>query len=96
MEYDSANRKTWSGQPSLPVPLGFELGQLDLDVIELVRREFSKYMGHLTNSHWATTRSNALLALQHFIANNLPHFGDYQDAMVYGEDTLFHSLLRPI
>ena len=93
--YDSANRKTWSGKPSLPTLLQFELDQIDLDVIELVRCEFPQHIGDIANLRWATTRSNALLALQHFIANNLPNFGDYQDAMVYGEDTLFHSLLSP-
>lgn len=93
--YDTANRKTWSGNPPLSAPLYFELDQIDRDVIELVKREFPQHPGSLTNFHWATTRSNALLVLQHFIVNSLPYFGDYQDALAQGENALFHSLLSP-
>lgn len=64
-------------------------------MLELVEREFSRHSGSLDNFRWGTTRSNALLALEHFITHSLPHFGDYQDAMVQGADMLFHSLLSP-
>lgn len=93
--YDSVNRKRWSGNPPLPALLQFEKDQIDADVIELVKREFPQHTGHLKHFHWATTRSNALLALNHFIKNSLPNFGDYQDAMIYGVDYLFHSALSP-
>ncbi|KJV44315.1 cryptochrome/photolyase family protein [Acinetobacter indicus] len=93
--YDSANRKAWSGSPPLPPVLHFEQDQIDLDVLKLVEREFSRHSGSLDNFRWATTRSNALLALEHFINHSLPHFGDYQDAMVQGADMLFHGLLSP-
>ena len=93
--YDSANRKAWAGNPPLPAPLHFVHDQIDLDVLELVEREFSRHSGSLDNFRWGTTRSNALLALEHFITHSLPHFGDYQDAMVQGADMLFHSLLSP-
>ena len=93
--YDSANRKAWTGNPPLPPVLHFEQDQIDLDVLKLVEREFSCHSGSLDNFRWATTRSNALLALEHFINHSLPHFGDYQDAMVQGADMLFHSLLSP-
>ena len=81
--------------PPLPAPLHFVHDQIDLDVLELVEREFSRHSGSLDNFRWGTTRSNALLALEHFITHSLPHFGDYQDAMVQGADMLFHSLLSP-
>ncbi len=93
--YDSANRKAWSGSPPLPTPLHFERDQIDLEVLQLVEYEFPNHPGSLDDFRWATTRSNALLALQHFIDHSLPYFGDYQDAMVQGADTLFHSLLSP-
>jgi deoxyribodipyrimidine photolyase-related protein len=41
------------------------------------------------------TRAVALSALDDFIANGLPSFGDYQDAMKAGEPFVFHSLLAP-
>ena len=34
-------------------------------------------------------------ALDHFIAHSLPTFGDYQDAMLRGEDFLFHAIISP-
>jgi deoxyribodipyrimidine photolyase-related protein len=39
------------------------------------------------------TREQALQALQHFVSQALPRYGDYQDAMRSGEPWLFHSLL---
>ncbi len=57
--------------------------------LQLVEREFPRHSGSLDNFRWATTRSNALLALEHFITHSLPHFGDYQDAMVQDSDMLF-------
>jgi deoxyribodipyrimidine photolyase-related protein len=41
------------------------------------------------------TRSNALAILEHFITQVLPSFGPYQDAMVTGEKTMWHSLISP-
>src|SRR5690606_31332056 len=93
--FDRANRNAWSGHPPLAAPLHFERDQIDLDVLELIEREFSLHPGSLDDFCWATTRNNALHALQHFISHNLPHFGDYQDAMVQSADMLFHSLLSP-
>lgn len=42
---------------------------------------------------WPLNRSEALQQLDHFIANNLPHFGDFQDAISRQSWRLFHSLL---
>ena len=44
---------------------------------------------------WAVTRPQARRVLSHFLETHLPDFGPYQDAMVTGEDTLWHSLLSP-
>ncbi|MEB3321835.1 MAG: cryptochrome/photolyase family protein [Synechococcaceae cyanobacterium] len=44
---------------------------------------------------WPVTRSQALEALEHFIATRLEGFGPWQDAMVRGQPTLWHSLLSP-
>ncbi|ENW09204.1 hypothetical protein F930_03698 [Acinetobacter pittii ANC 3678] len=39
--FDQANRKAWSGNPPLPPKLTFEHDQIDIDVIQLVKKEFS-------------------------------------------------------
>ncbi|EKF75393.1 deoxyribodipyrimidine photolyase-like protein [Alcanivorax hongdengensis A-11-3] len=93
--FDASNRKAYKGEVPLPPPLTFQHDDLDAQVLALVERAFADHIGSLTAFHWGTTRSQALAALAHFIEHRLPWFGDYQDAMVTGEDGLFHSLLSP-
>ena len=51
--------------------------------------------GDLKPFGWAVTRDQALQVLDYFIDVRLNTFGPYQDAMVTGEDTLWHALLSP-
>ena len=39
--------------------------------------------------------TQALKALDHFITHALPRFGDYQDAMLTGEGTMWHAVISP-
>ena len=41
--------------------------------------------------YFAVTRQQALDALNLFILQRLPSFGDYQDAMIEGEPWMYHS-----
>lgn len=93
--YDSNNRQPYTGKTPLPPQLTFERDEIDSGVLALVGRHFPEHMGVLDDFQWGTTGEQAQQALNHFIEHRLPHFGDYQDAMVTGEDTLFHSLLSP-
>jgi len=93
--FDSSNRKPWRGEPPLPDSLAFKRDDIDAQVLALVAHAFDDHPGQLDAFAWATRREDAERALHHFITYRLPWFGDYQDAMVSGEDTLFHSLLSP-
>ena len=53
-------------------------------VLDLVGDRFASHFGALEPFGWAVTRSDALLALDHFIDDCLPTFGDFQDAMKAG------------
>jgi deoxyribodipyrimidine photolyase-related protein len=60
-----------------------------------VEKEYPNRFGSLENFHWSVDRDGALEALEYFVGELLPRFGDFQDAMVSGEATLYHSLLSP-
>ena len=93
--FDASNRKAYKGEVPLPVDLSFPRDAIDREVLALVEQAFPEHLGNLTDFRWGTTAAQAQQALAHFIEQRLPHFGDFQDAMVTGEDTLFHSLLSP-
>ena len=92
--FDSENRSAWRGG-EMPQAPAFERDDIDREVLALVAEHFSTHIGNLDNFFWGTTAAHAPRALDHFITVRLPHFGDYQDAMASGEDTVFHSLLSP-
>lgn len=93
--YDSENRKKLPRGMTLPRRLRLEPDELTRQVMKLVEREFPSHFGELDSFGWAVTREDALAALEHFVAEGLPGFGDYQDAMKDGADFLFHALLSP-
>ena len=93
--YDHDNRKPAKADMFRPVSLRFEPDNVTADVLALVEAEFPQHFGRLYPFGWATDRKGALQALAHFVAHLLPQFGDYQDAMLAGDATLYHSLLSP-
>ncbi|UWR22078.1 cryptochrome/photolyase family protein [Sulfitobacter sp. S190] len=93
--YDHDNRKPAPGDIAPKGPLKFEPDNIVGDVLGLVEAEFSDHFGTLDGFWFATTRAQALDALDHFITHSLPTFGDFQDAMVSGESFMFHAILSP-
>lgn len=93
--YDADNRKRWDGETPFPNPPQFSRDDIDNEVIDLVKTHFSNHIGNIDDFRWGTTRTQAQAALGFFIQHCLTHFGDFQDAMVRNERSLFHSLLSP-
>ena len=92
---DKENRRPPKTNLNPPAPLWFEPDQITQAVIESVKTgDFSDY-GQIEPFRWGVTRSQALAVLHHFIETRLPTFGPYQDAMVTGEETLWHAMLSP-
>ena len=91
--FDPENRK--SLPPLLPVPEPFaeEPDAVTREVLELVARRFPDGFGDLEPFGFAVDRAGALRALERFLRQGLPWFGDFQDAMRQGDDTLFHSVI---
>ncbi|MEB3309616.1 MAG: cryptochrome/photolyase family protein [Snowella sp.] len=93
--FDKLNRKPPKSSLKTPVALGFEPDEITQSVIDEIKRQDFPCYGEIEPFRWGVTRSDALLALEYFITQCLPLFGTYQDAMITGEKTLWHSLISP-
>ena len=93
--FDRDNRKRLPARLRPPPRTRFAPDAVTAEVIALVARRFPDNFGELDGFGWAVTRADALEALAHFLADGLPGFGDYQDAMKAGEPFLFHAVLSP-
>ncbi|RMF24928.1 MAG: cryptochrome/photolyase family protein [Cyanobacteria bacterium J083] len=93
--FDQQNRQPPQKNLHPPQPLSFKPDQITRTVIDWVKHfQFSDY-GEIEPFNWGVTRQQALQVLDNFIAEGLPNFGTYQDAMVTGEYTMWHSLISP-
>jgi deoxyribodipyrimidine photolyase-related protein len=93
--FDPENRKPLPAGHKAPKRLRFEPDATTRRVMEMVARLFPDHFGELEPFGWAVTRADALRALEHFIADCLAGFGDYQDAMKTGEPFLHHAVISP-
>jgi len=93
--FDAENRKPWPANRKPPERLRFPPDAVTRDVIDLVDRQFPGHFGDLDGFGWGVTRADALASLESFVADCLPFFGDYQDAMRSGEPFLYHATLSP-
>ncbi|MEQ9347348.1 MAG: cryptochrome/photolyase family protein [Thalassospira sp.] len=93
--FDKDNRKRLPDDVSPPAGKTFPPDAITTSLIETVEEDFPNALGSVDSFGWAVTRSDALIALKHFIDNRLARFGDYQDAMTVKSATVYHSLLSP-
>lgn len=91
--YDKENRKPPKTGMQSPQRLTHKKSAIVQEVLALVSARFANHFGTLEPFHYAVTRNQARMELDHFIAHVLAQFGDYQDAMVAGEPYLYHSLI---
>ncbi|WP_171210068.1 MULTISPECIES: cryptochrome/photolyase family protein [unclassified Ruegeria] len=91
--FDSENRKPASANLFMPRPPQTQPDKITTEVLELVEARFGTNFGELYPFWFTVTRTGALEALDCFVESALPHFGDYQDAMLEGESFLYHSVL---
>ena len=91
--YDKENRKTPSKGHSFVEPLAFEPDEVVADVLDMVEARFGEHFGDLRPFWFATDSVQAQRQLEHWLRTGLASFGDYQDAMVTGQDFLAHSII---
>ena len=106
--YDKDNRQPPKGKLNTPPAKWFEPDEITLEVIDFVNQlniptyglEIFNPKYQINNPkavkfHWGVTRTQALEVLDWFINVRLANFGPYQDAMVAGEETMWHSMISP-
>ena len=93
--FDADNREAFAaaGPGPVPPPARFEPDAVTREVIALVESRFANHPGQLDSFAWPVTREQALASLRRFIAQRLPLFGRYQDALWPGEPWLYHAHL---
>ena len=91
--FDAENRKTAGADLFMPTPKVTNPDEITREVMALVAARFGNHFGDLEPFWYAVTREGAEAAFAAFVKNALPHFGDYQDAMLIGEPFLYHSLI---
>jgi len=93
--YDAQNRKRAKAGLDFPEPPRFARDAVVDEALKLAAARFGDHFGEAEELVFPTDRAQALELLDHFIRHGLPHFGDYQDAMIEGAPFVFHSLLSP-
>ena len=93
--FDAENRKRLPAGMTAPSRKRFSPDSITHDIMTLVAKIFPRNFGSMDSFSWPVTRAQALEALDDFIQNALPFFGDYQDAMKTQTPFLYHSLLAP-
>jgi deoxyribodipyrimidine photolyase-related protein len=93
--FDADNRQAFGrdGPGVLPPPSRFEPDACTQAVIDLVDQRFARHPGQAQPFGWPVTRAQALAALDAFVTQRLPHFGQWQDAMWAGAPWLYHAHL---
>ncbi len=91
--FDAENRKPPKEGLEAPQRPLFEPDDITQECIDLVEETFGDHFGSLVSFHWPVTRDQAEEAADAFFAERIECFGPYQDAMVHGQDDMFHSML---
>jgi deoxyribodipyrimidine photolyase-related protein len=91
--YDAENRSALPKGLTPPPPLRFPPDALTREVMALVAARFGAHFGDVEGFAWPVTAQDARAALDAFLRDRLPLFGDYQDAMAAGQPTMFHALV---
>ena len=91
--FDAENRKPVKADLFMPRPPCFAPDAETQSVLNLVEEHFADHFGDLTPFWFGVTHDAAERALEHFLSEALPHFGDHQDAMLTGEPFLYHSII---
>jgi deoxyribodipyrimidine photolyase-related protein len=91
--FDADNRKAADAELFMPRPKAHPPDAVTREVLALVGARFADHFGDLEPFWFAVTRADAEAAFTAFVEQGLPHFGDFQDAMLAGEPFLYHAVI---
>lgn len=91
--FDTENRKRLPKSVAAPARRFIAPNAVAREALHDVARWFPDGFGSIDGFCYATNPSEAESLAQFFLAEILPGFGDYQDAMVKGEPWLWHSVI---
>ncbi|MHA8080175.1 cryptochrome/photolyase family protein [Aquirufa regiilacus] len=98
--YDTENRKKIPKNTFIPAPFPTVSNAYISEAIDYVAQHFPDNPGSsempFSGAFYPVTHAEALAALDQFIRERIPLFGDYEDAIKAQEKTLFHSILSPL
>jgi len=99
--FDAENRKKIPKNTFIPAPFPeTPTNEYILEAIEYVSTFFKGNPGSsdrpFSGAYYPVTHVEAQAALDQFIRERIPLFGDYEDAIKANEKTLFHSILSPL
>ena len=96
--YDEDNRKKIPKDlfSEIPKLSKFRRNLIEQDAVEYVNKKFSSNLGNIDDLIYPTTHAAAKKWLDDFLNNRFSLFGDYEDAILKGENWLWHSVLTPV
>ena len=94
--YDRLNRERPAADHVFPPIPRFEPDEITRSVMDLVAREFPAHFGELGGFWMPITRRDAGRFFDDFLEHRLDLFGPYEDAIVVGEPSLYHSLISSL
>ena len=96
LSFDVENRKPWPGAPPAPAAPTFARDEIKEEVGALVAERFAAHPGTLDLDALPATQADAEALWSRALAECLPHFGPYEDAMSSRSATLFHSCVSAL
>ncbi|MEZ4799011.1 MAG: cryptochrome/photolyase family protein [Flavobacteriales bacterium] len=94
--FDTENRKKIPSGTFIPAMNKVRTSEIEMDAREKTERTFGSNPGHLNQWYYPITRDQSLVWLDQFLREKFQNFGTYQDAIVKGNGSLFHSILTPM
>ena len=91
--YDPQNRKPLPKHVQPPPARHFPPDAVTQEVMAMAADTFPDHFGSVDGFALPVTAQDAQAALDDFVQNRLPQFGDWQDAMKAGEPAMFHALV---